>query len=404
MPSRMDPDDACRCPRIRSSASGSGSRVPRCRRTERRARCQVPPRASLSRARRRLTATRPTPQLPGRSPVARTASRRAWQPSSATSSGVEAASLDASASFVDLGFDSLFLTQANSQFRKQFGVRITFRQLFEEAPSIEALAAFIDARLSPEALPDPAPAAAAAAPPTDLEGAPASVGMGSPTDGRAASRLEQLMGEQIRLVQQQLELLRAAGMSAPPAPAAASPATLTPAASAPKTHYLATRDQGNRPAADHHSVSERQRAAIDDLVRRSNARTPGSKQRAQQWRTRLADNRTIVGFDQAWKELVYQVVSVRSAGSRVWDVDGNEYIDTALGFGTNLFGHSPDFVVAAVREQLERGYEVGIQNHLLGEVTEMACAATGNARMAYTTSGGEAVETAIRGRQDRHRT
>ena len=62
-------------------------------------------------------------------------------------SGIDASSLDATASFAELGFDSLFLTQANAQFRKQFGVRITFRQLFEEAPSIDTLAAFIDSKL-----------------------------------------------------------------------------------------------------------------------------------------------------------------------------------------------------------------------------------------------------------------
>ena len=55
-------------------------------------------------------------------------------------SGVDISELDPITSFIDLGFDSLFLTQANSQFRKQFGVRITFRQLFEEAPSIDSLA------------------------------------------------------------------------------------------------------------------------------------------------------------------------------------------------------------------------------------------------------------------------
>ena len=91
-----------------------------------------------------------------------------------------------------------------------------------------------------------------------------------------------------------------------------------------------------------------------------------------------------------------RVVSERSKGSRIWDVDGNEYIDTALGFGTNLLGHSPDFVVAAVREQLDRGFAVGVQSDLLGEVAEMACSMTGNDRLAFTTSGGEAVETAIR--------
>ena len=77
-------------------------------------------------------------------------------------SGIEPTALDPKASFADLGFDSLFLTQANAQFRKQFGVRITFRQIFEEAPSIDSLAGFIDAKLAPDAFPAPEQPAAQA--------------------------------------------------------------------------------------------------------------------------------------------------------------------------------------------------------------------------------------------------
>ncbi len=158
-------------------------------------------------------------------------------------------------------------------------------------------------------------------------------------------------------------------------------------------HYLATSGSAGGRS---HAITPQQQEAIDDLVRRTNARTSGSKRLAQAWRPHLADNRAIVGFDQAWKELVYQIVSERSLGSRIWDVDGNEYIDTALGFGTDLFGHSPPFVTSALAEQIGRGYEVAVQNHLLGEVSELLCAMTGNERLAFTYSGGEAVEAAVR--------
>ena len=33
----------------------------------------------------------------------------------------------------------------------------------------------------------------------------------------------------------------------------------------------------------------------------------------------------------------------RGKGSKLWDVDGNEYIDYVMGRGPNIFGHSPDF-------------------------------------------------------------
>ncbi len=39
--------------------------------------------------------------------------------------------------------------------------------------------------------------------------------------------------------------------------------------------------------------------------------------------------------------MVYPIVVERSAGARLWDIDGNEYVDLTMGFGTNLLGHSP---------------------------------------------------------------
>ena len=42
-------------------------------------------------------------------------------------------------------------------------------------------------------------------------------------------------------------------------------------------------------------------------------------------------------------------------GSRIWDVDGNEYVDFHNGFGVMVVGHAHPAVVAAVRRQIERG-------------------------------------------------
>jgi glutamate-1-semialdehyde 2,1-aminomutase len=45
----------------------------------------------------------------------------------------------------------------------------------------------------------------------------------------------------------------------------------------------------------------------------------------------------------------------RGHGSRVWDVDGNEYVDFHNGFGVMVVGHAHPKIVAAVKEQIERG-------------------------------------------------
>ena len=80
-------------------------------------------------------------------------------------SGIEAG--DESATFVELGFDSLALTQVAQQLQKEFGVKVTFRQMMEAFTSLGELAAHLDQQMPPDAAPAPAPAAPApqAAPP-----------------------------------------------------------------------------------------------------------------------------------------------------------------------------------------------------------------------------------------------
>ena len=82
---------------------------------------------------------------------------------------------------------------------------------------------------------------------------------------------------------------------------------------------------------------------LDALIARYTKRTIGSKRLAEQNRPFLADPRSAAGFKQLWKEMVYPIYTVRSDGSKVWDVDGNEYIDFVMGFGASLFGHRPPF-------------------------------------------------------------
>ena len=114
-------------------------------------------------------------------------------------------------------------------------------------------------------------------------------------------------------------------------------------------------------------MTDRQQAHLDALFARYVARTPQSKRRTQETRAHLADPRTVSGFKQQWKEAVYPIIVEHSAGCRFRDIDGNEYVDLTMGFGTNLFGHSPAFVTAALQEQLKRGVEVGPQTLAAGQ-------------------------------------
>ncbi len=85
-------------------------------------------------------------------------------------------------------------------------------------------------------------------------------------------------------------------------------------------------------------------------------------------------------------------------GSRMWDVDGNEYIDYVGGAGALILGHSHPSVVKAAQAQFERGA------HMFGSLNEVAvhlaerlvndipCAE----KIAYATTGSEATGYAMR--------
>ena len=60
----------------------------------------------------------------------------------------------------------------------------------------------------------------------------------------------------------------------------------------------------------------------------------------------------------------------RAKGSRIWDVDGNEYTDYCVNYGTCILGHAHPRVVSAVREQLEIGLTCGVETELAAKVAK----------------------------------
>jgi glutamate-1-semialdehyde aminotransferase len=135
---------------------------------------------------------------------------------------------------------------------------------------------------------------------------------------------------------------------------------------------------------------------LDHLIQCYTKRTPESKRQTQQYRPRFADPRSVSGFRQYWKEMVYPIVARQSSGSKIWDIDGNEYVDVTMGFGTYLLGHSPKFITQAIQDQLQVGIEVGPQSPLAGKVAELMCELTGLERASFCNTGSEAVLAAVR--------
>ncbi|MEO0372704.1 MAG: aminotransferase class III-fold pyridoxal phosphate-dependent enzyme, partial [Pseudomonadota bacterium] len=91
------------------------------------------------------------------------------------------------------------------------------------------------------------------------------------------------------------------------------------------------------------------------------------------------------------------VFIARGKGSRVWDHDGNEYIDYLIGSGPMLLGHSHPEVMEVVFEQLPLGQTFFANNTVAVELAEEICRAVPCAdQLRYVSSGGEADMYAIR--------
>ncbi|MFG1688836.1 aspartate aminotransferase family protein [Nonomuraea sp. NPDC049269] len=87
----------------------------------------------------------------------------------------------------------------------------------------------------------------------------------------------------------------------------------------------------------------------------------------------------------------------RAAGARLWDADGNTYLDYVLGQGPALLGHCPPAVVEAVTAQVARGIVYSAQHAAEARVAERLCAMVPSAeRVRFNTVGSEAVHAAWR--------
>lgn len=87
----------------------------------------------------------------------------------------------------------------------------------------------------------------------------------------------------------------------------------------------------------------------------------------------------------------------RARGSRITDVDGNEYVDFVGSWGPMILGHAPPPVVEAVQRAVERGTSYGAPTELEVRLAEAIAAAVPSVEMMrLVNSGTEAVMAAIR--------
>jgi glutamate-1-semialdehyde 2,1-aminomutase len=93
----------------------------------------------------------------------------------------------------------------------------------------------------------------------------------------------------------------------------------------------------------------------------------------------------------------YGIYGERAAGSRKWDVDGNEYVDYYGGHGSLLLGHQHPEVVAAIHAQVDKGMHLAAAHELEVEWARLISSMVPSVeRVRFTSSGTEATQLAMR--------
>ena len=91
------------------------------------------------------------------------------------------------------------------------------------------------------------------------------------------------------------------------------------------------------------------------------------------------------------------IVVDRAAGARLWDADGNEYIDYVCSWGALILGHAHPKVVHAIAEQARRGTSYGMPTELEVELaTRIRQALPSCEKVRFVSSGTEATMSAVR--------
>jgi amino acid adenylation domain-containing protein len=370
---------------------------------------------------------------------------------------INPAELEMERPLLEMGADSLIIGHAVRQIETTFGVTFTIRQIFEELSTLKALATYIEQQAPADKLRPYLPQPKKQVSQTKeiikekeiIEGAapePAWVGTNATLPATNSSQpnetkgaidenpitapdtvLGQIMSQQLQVMSHQLEVLRSSGSSNQPGiglpPRAFSPQipleqqkNSTPETNndnkvtnkqpnwPPKTEKPTAQQVGPHSPLPPWRITEirtqglnpQQQRHLEALIARYTQRTPKSKQLTQQNRPILADSRASAGFRLSTKEMLYPIVGERAQGARTWDIDGNEYIDITMGFGVNLFGHHPPFILEALEQQLHKTMQLGLQTPLAGQVAQLICELTGMERVTFCNTGTEAVMTALR--------
>src|ERR1700757_698995 len=95
--------------------------------------------------------------------------------------------------------------------------------------------------------------------------------------------------------------------------------------------------------------------------------------------------------------LPFPIYISKAEGSKKWDIDGNEYVDFAMGHGALLLGHGREEVINAAKDVILKGTHYGASSEMeikWGEIVKNLIPSAEKIR--FTSSGTEATLLALR--------
>lgn len=308
--------------------------------------------------------------------------------------GLEVEEMESDTDLFTLGFDSLMLVHLRNKIDREYTVNITLNKFMTDLRSVKMIAEYLKekAPVTPKRFLNSQTSSQAPLPYTVPH---QTLNKSDSINLHADSGVQGIINQQLIIMQKQLETL----------------SMLNGNVSNNAYHEVSATNEGpfqnvdkSEPASftlramkfEDDPFTEEQKIFVESLIKRYNERTQKSKEFSQKNRAILSDWISSLNFRMSFKDLIYPIQSSHSKGSRFWDVDGNEYIDMAIGYGVNYFGNSPQFIIDAVEKQLKEGWELGPQTDLAGEVASLICEMTGAERVAFSNTGSEAVMTAVR--------
>jgi glutamate-1-semialdehyde 2,1-aminomutase len=136
-------------------------------------------------------------------------------------------------------------------------------------------------------------------------------------------------------------------------------------------------------------------ARLDDIITREERifveRQPGSAELSRRALGSLAG-----GVTSSWQITNPQAVWLsHGAGSKIYDVDGHEYVDLHGGYGAGLAGHAHPAIVEAVRQQVGRGTHFAQPTEYAVEVAEELTRRFGLPLWRFNNSGTESTMDAV---------